>query len=267
MSHPISVTRRERGLFCFGVSLLLLALFGPIWQQPADYHHFADQRAWGSLPHALDVLSNLPFALMAGLGWRALAHKGRQAGPRAGLLRLFFGGLLSTALLSSYYHLQPTDAALAWDRLGMVPAFAGLLGLCCAERISARAGTVVAGSVLLAGVLAVAWSVGAANVLPWALLQGGGMLCVLVGACLPGPVQPGRVNWWAVIACYALAKGLELADQPVFELIGVSGHSLKHLCAALAAWPVLRALYTSGRRQAAHAQCTHGAGSGEGLAR
>jgi hypothetical protein len=47
-----------------------------------------------------------------------------------------------------------------------------------------------------------------------------------------------------VIVFYVLAKLFELGDATVFELTGhlVSGHTLKHLAAALAAWPVIRAL-------------------------
>ena len=44
-------------------------------------------------------------------------------------------------------------------------------------------------------------------------------------------------------------KALELADAPVFALTQqlISGHSAKHLVAALAAWPVVRALQSLAR--------------------
>ena len=45
------------------LGLLALALFGPLIPQPTDQHVFADQRMWQSIPFALDVLSNLSFAL------------------------------------------------------------------------------------------------------------------------------------------------------------------------------------------------------------
>ena len=50
----------------------------------------------------------------------------------------------------------------------------------------------------------------------------------------------------AVIAWYGAAKLLELSDHAVYEATGqwVAGHSLKHLAAAEAAWPVLRALHS-----------------------
>jgi hypothetical protein len=51
-----------------------------------------------------------------------------------------------------------------------------------------------------------------------------------------------------VIFFYALAKLFELGDVTIFEATGhiVSGHTLKHLAAALAAWPVIRALRPTG---------------------
>jgi hypothetical protein len=48
---------------------------------------------------------------------------------------------------------------------------------------------------------------------------------------------------WALLGAYGLAKLLELADEPVFSLFHVvSGHTLKHLVAALGAYVFLHAL-------------------------
>lgn len=62
-----------------GAALLL----GPI-EQPADYHDFADRHALWGIPHAQDLLSNLPFALVAlgdGGGWQSAGAPG-VAPPR-----------------------------------------------------------------------------------------------------------------------------------------------------------------------------------------
>jgi hypothetical protein len=95
------------------------------------------------------------------------------------LATLFFAGLVLTALCSGFYHWQPDDAGLTVDRLGMVVAFAGLLGLAAADRVSARAGWGTAGSVLLLGSLSVLVWASSGNLLPWVVLQGGGMLLVM----------------------------------------------------------------------------------------
>ena len=49
-----------------------------------------------------------------------------------------------------------------------------------------------------------------------------------------------------IVLTVVAAKLLELSDHAVYEATGqwVAGHSLKHLAAAGAAWPVLRALHS-----------------------
>lgn len=229
-------------------ALAALAALLPATGLPAGYHHFADQRTLAGLPHALDVLSNLPFAAMGawGLGWLRRVPVGRIGTAQRGLTALFFIGLIATAFCSSGYHLEPHDAGLCIDRVGMSLAFAGLLGLAAADRIGARAGVALVAVAAPATAL-VAWLGG--NMTPWAVLQGGGL--VLLAALALRRPQPRALGFSiiGVIAFYAVAKALELADAPFFALTQqfISGHSAKHLMAALAAWPVVRALQSHAR--------------------
>ncbi|SFU79690.1 hypothetical protein SAMN05216350_105190 [Polaromonas sp. YR568] len=247
--RPRVLTQRREWALA-GVLLLLLAaaLLGPSVAQPGHYHDFADQRAWGALPHAMDVISNLPFALWGMVGVWALLRAVRVravSSAAAAMAALFFGGLWVTAAVSAAYHLQPDDVGLVWDRTGMVLAFAGLLGLAVMQAVSTRAGLVLAVTVLVLGPLSVhEWSV-TGNVLPWAVLQFGGMALILGRAFMrPAQAQGLPVRWGLLIAIYALAKLLELGDHAVYEWTGqlVSGHSLKHVVASFAAWPVVSAL-------------------------
>ncbi len=82
------------------------------------------------------------------------------------------------------------------------------------------------------------------NVLPWAVVQFGGLALIAWAALQRPAVGAIGVRLGALIGWYALAKVLELGDEAVFHATGevVSGHSLKHIAAALAAWPVLAAL-------------------------
>src|SRR5256885_5235666 len=119
-SVSISPAAALRALYWGAALLLLAAWLGPAVPQPQDFHAFADQRAWGALPHALDVLSNLGFAWAAVAGARPLLDRRSQAlapAPRW-LAALFFTGLACLALGSSVYPPGPPHAPPARDPLG-----------------------------------------------------------------------------------------------------------------------------------------------------
>lgn len=236
----------EKVLLLVVVALTLLALRLPAIALPAGYHDFAGRRGWMLLPYALDVLSNGAFVVVGLLGWRALRRmpEGCIGWVQRELAGLFMGGLVLVALGSAFYHWGPGDASLGIDRLAMSPAFASLLGLAVADRISARAGLAMAGFVALAAPAAALAGVASGNMTPWTVLQVGGLVLLAVLA----PLAPRRgalgIALLAVLAGYGAAKMLELGDASVLAWTGglVSGHSLKHGVVALAAWPVVHAL-------------------------
>ncbi|MGJ7545528.1 hypothetical protein [Variovorax sp. LT1R16] len=250
---------RERALLAVLLLGVLVAALGPALPDPMAGAGFADGRHWLGLPHAMDVLSNLPFALLGLWGLvrlhRLQASPAGEAGPRR-CAQLFFAGLVFTAAGSAFYHLHPDALRLTADRLGMAVAFAGMVGLAVGERVGRRAGWPAACAMLVAGGWALAVCHLRGDVLPWAVLQFGGMLLVL-GLALLRPV-PGALGLrlGLVICCYGLAKLLELGDEVIYQATGqwVSGHSLKHLAAACAAWPALQMLHAW--RQAPAAQST-----------
>lgn len=61
-------TPAETGLLVAGLIALAVAVVGPAMPQFAHYHAFADQRVLMGVPFALDVLSNLAFAVMGAWG-------------------------------------------------------------------------------------------------------------------------------------------------------------------------------------------------------
>lgn len=209
----------------------------------AHGHPFVDARSWWGVPNTLDVLSNLPLVLAGAAGFWSL--RGRMlTQPTANALRVFFAGLILSGLGSASYHWAPDAGSLVIDRLGMAVAFAGVLALSVAERVGPGESRGFLPVVLALALLSAALPHLQGNVLPWAVVQFGGMGLVLWVATRP-PV-PGAlgVSWVGLIALYAVAKLLEVGDEAVFHATGewVSGHSLKHVVAACAALPILGSL-------------------------
>jgi len=236
-----SLSPKEIGLLA---SLLLLALTA--FTSPSLAYNtgllFADARHWHGVPNAMDVFSNLPFALLGGWGlWLLKANSRTQSLVCA---ELFFIGLLLTAICSTFYHLNPDVLRLAGDRAGMAVAFAGLIGLAVGERISRRAAWPTAWFVLAGGLIAAFVHQHTGNVVPWALVQFGGMALVVVLALMRPVGGATGLQLYGVIVFYAIAKLLELGDHMIFEATHhmISGHSLKHMVAALAALPVIAAV-------------------------
>jgi hypothetical protein len=88
---------------------------------------------------------------------------------------------------------------------------------------------------------------------PWAVVQFGGMAVVLWAAAQPAQKTALGVQWGVLIAVYVAAKLLELGDEAVFNATSsiVSGHSLKHVAASMAALPVIAVLRHNAQHSAA----------------
>jgi hypothetical protein len=226
------------------------ALFWPAMPQPLSYHEFADQRAFFGVPNFFDVASNIGF-VMPGLVGLFIAGSPRTAfiSPLERLpYVVFFTGMLLTSVGSSYYHLEPDNERLFWDRLPMTIAFMSLIAAQITERVSRRAGIALLGPMLLIG----AWSVvywrateraGEGNVVPYGILQGYSVVILLViAALLPSRYTRERDIYW-VFAWYVIAKVLEALDPYIFAIGNLfSGHTVKHLAAGVAGLVVCRML-------------------------
>lgn len=66
---------------------------------------------------------------------------------------MIFLGIFLTGFGSSYYHWNPNDSTLFWDRLPMTLSFMAILAVVVEERISARLGAVLLWPLLATGLL------------------------------------------------------------------------------------------------------------------
>jgi hypothetical protein len=215
---------------------------GPI-AQDLDYHQFADRRQFWVIPNSLDVLTNLPFVVIGILGLQRCAwHRdNRLFWP---FLTIFIG-IFATAYGSAYYHWAPSNESLIWDRLPMTIAFMGVFCMVLADRIDVRWLQALL-PLLLVGAGSVwywAWTEvnGAGDLRPYVLVQFLPLLLVPLILILYAAPRRDLFCYIGLFCSYVLAKLLEYFDGAVFELSGlVSGHSLKHLAAALAAFFLYR---------------------------
>lgn len=212
---------------------LAMLAHGPI-PQLQDYHAFADRRAWLGIPNAADVLSSIPFALV-GL-WALLRRRDSLAWS------VFDMALLLTAAGSSYYHLAPDDGRLVWDRLPIALACAALL-VAVHERTDRPAHVTLRLAMLCAFAIgSVEWWRRTGDLRPYLLLQSAPLVVIPLWQCRSRAPSRERLLFGLAISGYAIAKALEILDRLVFEASGhVSGHTLKHLFAAAAAWVIVMA--------------------------
>ncbi len=202
-------------------------MMNPI-RQDQDYHQFADSRAFVGLDNAADVLSNIPYIVVGAVG---LLMLWRGGGLRA--YWVFFFAILATGFGSAYYHLAPDDGRLLWDRMPIAIAFMALLSAVVSEQVHAKAGNALLIPLLALGATSVWWWAKVDDLRPYLLVQYGG-LAAIAGLCAWLPSRKKLMLTAAGI--YGVAKACELNDRLIFEVTEglLSGHTLKHILAALA---------------------------------
>jgi hypothetical protein len=251
---PRDTRGRVRLLLVLCVLMLAIAALIPRVAQDPVYHDFADDRTVLGVPNFLNVVSNLPFLLVGALGLAFLARD-RRAGTGDAFATAddrrpywpFFLGIGLTGLGSAYYHWHPSNATLFWDRLPMTLGFMALLASAIGERIRRRAGARLLWPLLGVGAASVLyWHLGeqrgVGDLRPYGLVQFGSMVLVpLILALFPARYTRTR-DLVTSIGWYALAKVFEHVDHGLLMLVGVSGHTWKHLASAAGAYWILRML-------------------------
>jgi hypothetical protein len=227
------------------VAFASLAFVAPFPQDTA-YHDFADQRTLWHVPHALNVLSNIPFVIFGLMGVVWLLRLDHQEASKHFLnawewwaYLLLFTCVALTGFGSGYYHSNPSNDTLYWDRLPLTVVFMTFFVVVLAERIGPRLGAWLLGPCVAFGIFGVSywyWTEmhGAGDVRVYALVQFFPLLTLPILLLLFPAQYTGTAALWAVLAWYGLAKLLELLDRVIYTSNGVvSGHTLKHLVASL----------------------------------
>ncbi len=202
-------------------------LFVPPILQDQSYHLFADNRAIWDIANFWNVVSNLPFALVGLFGlWKL-------RGPAD---RVLFAGVLLTFFGSAYYHVAPSDARLLWDRLPMTLVFMALLAGVITEWSDSRSSRSLLALLLACGIASVLWWRMTGDLRLYVLVQFGPLLVLIPTIWLVREARPLAL----VLTCYGFAKLAEFYDRAIFSAVPVSGHSIKHVLAAIATYCIFR---------------------------
>lgn len=229
-----------------GMAVAGMFLLIPAFAQDPIYHALADGRGFMGIPNFGNVVSNLAFTIVgvAGLGalWRGWFGVTAIGDGDRLPFACFFLGVALVGPGSAWYHLDPNNATLFWDRLPMTIAFMALVAAVLSDRVSGwrdnRGGLYLLMGI---GVASVLWwdiseRLGAGDLRAYALVQFWPVVLIPAVLWLFPSGRYVRARYlFAALLFYGLAKAAEHYDQGVFALTRgfVSGHTLKHLLAAL----------------------------------
>jgi hypothetical protein len=214
------------------IGVVVIFLIKPI-QQDSDYHHFADTNELFSISNFWNVISNIPFVIIGFIGIIQIL-KSLNKNPLKSNYLWFFIGILLTGFGSGYYHLNPNDNTLIWDRLPMTISFMSFLSIIIGEFIDVVSGKKLLYPLLLTGFLSIVYWVIFQDLRMYVLVQFLPIILIPIILFISKNNLNFKKYFWLILLTYSIAKFLESYDlfiySTTFEMI--SGHTLKHFAAA-----------------------------------
>jgi hypothetical protein len=204
----------------------------PIAQSP-EYHNFADRRVIWGIPNFFDVTTNICFMAFGLMGLIFCLNRREKVAPWS--WRVLFLGVTLVAFGSGYYHWSPDNRTLLWDRLPITIGFMGLFVGLMSEHASKKFERIFLVPAVLLGLLSVVYWHYCDDLRFYIWVQCMPLLCIPVVLALFKGQFSHRIYLIIALALYGLAKIAEIYDKEFFAFTReqFSGHSLKHLLAAL----------------------------------
>ena len=238
------------------ILIVMVAIGGVFFLSPIpqdqSYHEFADSRNFFGVPNTFDVLSNLAFLLVGLTGIAFIGALLRQS-PRNSILityLVFFVGIFLTSFGSAYYHYDPNNNSLVWDRVPMTIAFMAFFCSVISELVNRKAGLVLLIPLLTVGVASVFYwdwteKQGMGDLRMYGLVQYLPILLIPLMLCMYRSPR-SYLRYIVLLICFYLASRIpEIYDGAIYELSNqaLSGHTLKHLFAAAGLCFVIRMIH------------------------
>lgn len=219
------------------VSLLFLWNVIPHADKPS-YFLFADNVTCLGILNCFDVLSNLAFLLVSFYGFYILKVNNSLPFSYQTSLTIITTGAFLTSFGSMYFHLSPNTETLFWDRMPMTIGFSGVVITMLVDRLGIqRYFLAIAISIVIMSLsTVVGWHLQWFSLRPYLIVQYGCLIFTFLTLLLTKSqwIQSSKIFF--ALSFYVLAKIVEAFDRAIFEFTNefVSGHTLKHLLAAVA---------------------------------
>lgn len=245
MYRPLYRSELKRlAVLSLTAAIIMIIVFSqaPIAQDPG-YHLFSDNKSCLGIPNFWNVISNIPFLFVGLAGIISVLRKKKTEGQlhtqEKGAWLVLFSGIFLTGFGSAWYHLDPNNDSLVWDRLPMSIGFMGLFAGVIAERISHQAYKLLLWPLVGIGVASViSWYAselrGVGDLRMYFIVQFLPLLTIPLMMAVYSPKYTHSIYVVFALILYGLAKSLEHFDADIYGMTGgiMSGHALKHLFAA-----------------------------------
>tara|TARA_R110000822_G_scaffold187752_10_gene326644 strand:+ start:24533 stop:25291 length:759 start_codon:yes stop_codon:yes gene_type:complete len=231
------------------ITVTLFFVIDPI-SQPQNYYDFSDYINYYGINNFCNVISNIPFIIVGLVGLflnkkQKLNHDNYSTTP---VYSLFFLGVFLTGFGSSWFHLNPNNETLVWDRLPMTMGFMALTVGLLSEYFKRELQKQLLYPFIFIGFFSVMYwyfteKAGRGDLRLYALVQFVPLIIIPAVALTHKSRYTRSLDLIWLLTFYVLAKVAEHYDQAIHQVLGlISGHSLKHLLAAGATYILLRML-------------------------
>ena len=239
--------KKERVGYIILIGIAIAAIAGlfilsPI-EQNKEYHNFCDSDTILNIPNFWNVVSNIPFLVIGLIG----LYKTSYISETRIQYLIFFLGVSLVSIGSGYYHLNPNNNTLVWDRLPMTIAFMSLLSIIISEFIDTKIGLRSLLPALLIGFLSVGYWIFFNDLKMYVLVQFYPVLGIPVILIFFKSKYNLTIGYWILLLAYLIAKIFEHLDYETESAIIIwSGHTLKHIVIAIG---IFSLLYTYVKRK------------------
>ncbi|PWH84512.1 alkaline phytoceramidase [Algibacter marinivivus] len=226
----INQNKEKIGFYVITIFAITIMFLMPPINQDGSYHQFVDSNKIANIPNFWNVISNIPFLLVGILG----LYKLNFITQNKIQYLIFFSGIILVSIGSSYYHLNPNNTTLVWDRLPMTIVFMSLVSIIISEFVNNKKGQLLLIPMLFIGLLSIFYWIVFNDLRLYVFVQFYPLLLIPVILVFYKSNYNLVFGYWLLLIAYIIAKVFEYFDEQIFDNLGViSGHSLKHLVAAI----------------------------------